>query len=174
MKMVQSSDARLCGPSNWGDCLIPLPSVFLSLKACQTRTRRKKKEKERKKKKTQQRVWKDRRSRGGNESGDGKTAFRKKKGGSLRPLPEEMRRQAEEEGRGVNVWRKQQCECVWVCVSAIAHQPVKHPLQTANPHSHCAAEVYHLTGAPSSPSHIVLWYNIYVFASVCVCKGVRV
>lgn len=42
------------------------------------------------------------------------------------------------------------------CVSAIAHQPVKHPLQTANPHSHCAAEVYHLTGAPSSPSHIVL------------------
>lgn len=86
--------------------------MFLSLKACQTRTRRKKKEKERKKKKTQQRVWKDRGSRGGNESGDGKTAFRKKKGGSLRPPPEEMRRQAEEEGRGVNVWRKQQCECV--------------------------------------------------------------
>lgn len=90
--------------------------MFLSLKACQTRTRWKEKKKERKQKKkkekTQQRVWKDRRSRGGKESGDGKTAFRKKKGGSLRPPPEEMRRQAEEEGRGVNVWRKQQCECV--------------------------------------------------------------
>lgn len=136
MKMVQSSDARLCGPSNWGDCLILLLLCFslwrpVKLALSETHTHKHTHAHAH----TQNAHWRTG-GAGGKESGDGKTAFRKKKERSLRPPPEEMRRQAERGGGG---WRKlcacvnaHMCLCVSECqsssgcqTSVIDHKPTQ-------------------------------------------------
>lgn len=111
MKMVYSSDIRWCGLSNWRDCLIPLPQRFSLWRPVKLAI-------------SENNMHRRIGGEGGKESGDRKTAFRKKREGVYAHC---LKRWEDRQRRGECV-EEAACECQSssACqTSVIDHKPTQ-------------------------------------------------